>query len=258
MLLIYLDKNYIRPPQSNETGIIGLMKVPDWASDELKEKIVLEAGGPMVKLDENTANTVAESLRSVSWIHNITVQTTTDSVQVYASYRKPVAVIQSGQIKFYIDSEQVVLDYVPMPDLKIVEIKGIMLENDELRLGQRWERDDLAAGIKILGEIYQMSMTETPKNPLIDEIASIDLSNYQGRRNKSKPHIVLYSTDNTEIQWGAEFGAGTLYFESPDYQKLAKLFSYYDQEGTLNGGSKIKFINLRDPQDKIPLPIDNY
>jgi hypothetical protein len=37
---------------------------------------------------------------------------------------------------------------------------------------------------------------------------------------------------------------------------LAKLYSYYEEFGTLLGGAK--YINLRDPQETIPRPTDKY
>jgi len=46
------------------------------------------------------------------------------------------------------------------------------------------------------------------------------------------------------------------HLELSDEEKLASLYSYYKDYGTLSGG--VKFINLRDPRDNIPLPIDKY
>jgi hypothetical protein len=46
------------------------------------------------------------------------------------------------------------------------------------------------------------------------------------------------------------------HLEATDEDKLAKLYGYYKEYGSLMG--RAKYINLRDPQDKIPLPIDKY
>jgi len=101
-----------------------------------------------------------------------------------------------------------------------------------------------------------MDRALVPDKPLLYEIDRINVSNFNGRQNKHRPHIVLYSRDNTEIMWGAEVGQWQRHLESTDEQKLAKLYSYYKEFGTLSGG--VKYINLRDPRDKIPLPIDKY
>jgi hypothetical protein len=101
-----------------------------------------------------------------------------------------------------------------------------------------------------------MDRLVTPDKPLLYEIASVDVSNFKGRENSRFPHIVLYTKDNTEIIWGAEVGTWQQFLESTDEQKLAKLYEYYKKHGSLLGG--VKYINLRDPQDNIPLPIDKY
>jgi hypothetical protein len=41
-----------------------------------------------------------------------------------------------------------------------------------------------------------------------------------------------------------------------DEQKIARLYSYFYEKGTLLGGAKV--INLRDPKETVPLPIDKY
>ena len=41
-----------------------------------------------------------------------------------------------------------------------------------------------------------------------------------------------------------------------DEEKIARLYSLYEQEGSL--ANSVKFINLWEPQKKVPQPIDNY
>jgi len=96
----------------------------------------------------------------------------------------------------------------------------------------------------------------TPDKPLLYEIDYIDVSNFEGREDTRFPHIVLYATDKTEIIWGAEIATWQRYLEATDEEKLAKLYGYYKEHGSLLNG--VKYINLRNPQDKIPLPIDKY
>jgi len=101
-----------------------------------------------------------------------------------------------------------------------------------------------------------MDESVTPEKPLLNEIDSIDMSNFNGRQHNSQPHIILYTKDNTEIIWGAEFGTWQRHLEATDGEKLAKLYGYYKEYGSLSGGAK--YINLRDPQNDVPLPIDKY
>jgi hypothetical protein len=122
--------------------------------------------------------------------------------------------------------------------------------------GEVWQRDDLAAAVEILDRLDHMDKAITPNKPLLFEVDRIDVSNFNGRQNKRYAHIILYSKDNSQIIWGAELGTWQRHLESTDEEKLAKLYSYYKDYGTLSGGAR--YINLRDPRDKIPLPIDRY
>lgn len=255
LLLIYAEK-YVKSTRGVQTGTVVLVDTPQWVGEQLKAKILANAGGRTFRLDEEAAQLVAENLKSSAWLSDIKALTTNKSIEVHAIYRKPIALVKSGLNNFYVDSEQVVMDYVPMPHLLIVEIRGLTPVIQMPKFGEVWRRDDLAAAIKLLERINRMDRDVTPTKPLLREIAAIDVSNYQGRKNSSRPHIVLYTNDNIEIQWGAELGAWQKYLESTDEQKLAKLYGYYKEKGTLSG--REQYIILRDPRDNIPLPIDRY
>jgi hypothetical protein len=165
-------------------------------------------------------------------------------------------VVKSGLRKSYLDDEQVVLDFVPMPNLPIVEVKGLSPMTKMPQPGEVWQRDDVAAAVAVLSRLDRMDGLATPDKPLLREIDSIDVSNFGGRKNTGQPHIVLYTKDGTEVIWGAEIGMWGQHLEATDEDKLAKLYGYYKEYGSLMG--RAKYINLRDPQDKIPLPIDKY
>jgi hypothetical protein len=152
-----------------------------------------------------------------------------------------------------------VLDYVPLPVLPIVEVVGLATTTDMPQPGKAWLCDDLAAATTILDRMNQMDRSFASDKPLLFEIDRIDMRNFNGRRDKSEPHIVLYTKDNIPIIWGAEWGKWQQHLETTDEEKLAKLWGHYDQhDGKLSDGVKYIIINLRDPQDKIPLPIDKY
>ena len=259
--LMHLEK-YVKEtiPARQGAGDLELADVPLWVSDQLKEKVytIATAKGSNLGLDDDTALSVQRNIEElIPWLDEVKVRATHNILRVEARWRKPLALVKSGLIKFYVDAEQVVLDFMPMPDeLPIVEIKGLPLITKIPPLGEVWQRDDLASAIMILDRLDHMDKSLTPDKPLLYEIDRIDVSNFNGRQNSRHAHIILYSKDNTEIIWGAEVGKWQQHLESTDEQKLAKLHAYYKEYGTLSGG--VKFINLRDPRDKIPLPIDKY
>lgn len=258
--LMLLEKYVSRTVPAPQAAVeLELAGVPAWVNEQLEERVYAAAQGKgeRLRLDEETALSVQRNLvRQVVWLDDVRVRTTHNCLRVEGRWRKPVALVQSGPAKFYVDGEQVVLDFVPIAGLPIVEIKGLPATTKSPPLGGVWLRDDLAAAIAILNRLDQMDRSLAPDKPLLNEIDRIDISNFNGRENSRRAHIVLYTKDDTEITWGAEVGKWHEHLESTDEQKLAKLYGYYTEYGTLSGGAK--YINLRDPRDKIPLPIDRY
>jgi len=258
--LMSLEK-YVKAtiPAQEGSGELVLADVPLWVSDQLKEKVrtIATAKGSNLGLDDETVLSVQRNIEELApWLDDVKVRAAHNILRVEARWRKPIALVKSGTIKFYVDTEQVVLDYMEMPNLPIVEIKGLPPVAKIPPLGQVWQRDDLAAAVTILDRLDQMDRTLTPDKPLLNEIDRIDVSNFNGRQNSRLAHIILYSKDNSQIIWGAEVGQWQRHLESTDEDKLAKLYSYYKDYGSLSGGAR--YINLRDPRDKIPLPIDKY
>jgi hypothetical protein len=251
---LYFAQMYVTSARPAGTGPLELMNVPEWASSELKAKIRAAAGGKTFRLNEEAAEIVAENLASVVWLDNIKIQTTHKQVLIKARWRKPLAMVKLGSQSFYVDDELVVLDFVPMPNLPIVKIEGLSAKVPSP--GEIWQSNDLDAAVTILAKLDQMDKAVTPGKPLLYEIDRIDVSNFAGRKNSQLPHIVLYAKDNTEIIWGAEFGEWQRYLEAKDEEKLAKLYAYYKEYRSLSGG--VKYINLRDPQDNVPQPVDKY
>jgi hypothetical protein len=255
--LVFLEK-YVKETVPVDDVYLELAGVPFWASEELKQKVHAAAIGKAGNgLGEDIAQSVRRNLdQHTAWLDDVKVLSTYDRLRVEGRWRKPIGLIKFGRLQFYVDAERVVLDYVPLPDLPIVEIKGLPPVTKTPPLGEVWQRDDLAAAVMILDRLDHMDKTLTPNKPLLYEIDRIDVSNFNGLQNSRYAHIILYSKDNSQIIWGAELGKWQQHLESTDEEKLAKLYGYYKDYGTLSGGAR--YINLRDPRDKIPLPIDKY
>ena len=255
-LLLHFAGNYVKSVSPVGTGPLELVDVPEWASEELRAKIRAAAGGETFRLDDGVAQLVAGNLASVAWLRDAKVQTTHNSVCASAVFRKPVALVKSGLQKFYVDEDLVVLDFVALPNLPIVSIKGLSASANVPPPGEVWHKDDLAAAVTILARLDRMDELVSPDRPLLYEIDSIDVSNFNGRENSRAAHIILYAKDGAEIIWGAQMGAWQRYLEATDEEKLAKLYGYYKECGTLLNG--VKYINLREPQETIPQPVDKY
>lgn len=244
---------------SAHTKSIVLEDPPAWVGQQLKKKIydAAIAGIKDLTPGENTTRSIQSNLQhGVAWLDDVKVQTTHEQIIIQAAYRRPIALVKLGLHKFYVDEELTVLDFVPISNLPIVKVEGLSSVMKIPSPGQVWRREDLAEAVAILVKLDRMDRLVTPDKPLLYEIESIDVSNYKGRQDKRFAHIIFYAKDSTEIIWGAEIGTWAQHFEAKDEEKLAKLYNYYKQRGSLQHGAK--YINLRDPQSSLPLPIDRY
>ena len=257
---VFLEKYVKNTTQfAQKSAVIELVDVPTWVNESLKQKILsaARAGGEDLILNEDVAASVQQNIEElIAWLDNTTVSTTHDRLLIKANWRKPLAAVTKNRKTVYIDKDLVVLDFLPMSSLPIVSVKGLATSTNVPPPGQIWEIEDLDAAIQILERFDRMDKIVTPDRKLLFEIDSIDVTNFDGRKNSKKPHILLYAKDQTQIIWGAEIGSWQRNLEASDEQKLAKLYAYYKEHGSLLGGAK--YINLRDPQQSIPRPTDKY
>ncbi|HBG78038.1 MAG TPA: hypothetical protein DDW84_04200 [Phycisphaerales bacterium] len=260
---VFLDR-YVKANLKLEkkTVPIHLLNFPDWGSEELKQKIVAEAAGDSkdLKLSDSAAMRIGENIAEFSWLYNTKVQIGNQAIVIDAQYRLPVALIKTNDSQYFIASDLVVLDYVNISKLPIVEITGVPAHRLTWRsVGTKWDSEDVVAAVELLALFARMDSEVVPDKPLLAEIKSIDMSNFNGRRSSSQPHIVLYAKDGTEIRWGAQKGAWQRYLEARDEEKLTLLYNTYQELGTvqLRAAQKGAFIDLVKPQS-LSLPIDRY
>lgn len=257
--LAFLDE-YVKDRQelSEKTAALELVNPPPWVSEQLKHKIytAARAGGEDLKLDDDAAASVQQNIRTyIAWLDDVQVKATHDSLRIEGIWRKPLALIDASGEPFYVDANSIVLDYVSVPALAIVEITGVSARHVP-PIGGVFEREDVAAAINLLEWLDRMDSRVSAEKPLLFEIDRIDVGNFNGRRDRTEPHIVLYAEDGTEIIWGAEIGTWQRHLEATDKDKIANLYEYYRQHGTLLGGAR--YINLRYPQNGIVQPVDEY
>jgi hypothetical protein len=261
---VFLDR-YVKTNLNlaKKTVDIHLINFPDWGSEELKQKIVAVAAGDSkdLSLSESAAMRIGENIADFAWLYNAKVQIGNQAIVIDAQYRLPVALVKTDDSQYFIASDLVVLDYVNITKLStIVEITGVPAHRLTWRsVGTKWDSEDVVAAVELLALLDKMDKEVVPDKPLLAEIKSIDMSNFQGRRSSSQPHIVLYAKDGTEIRWGAQKGAWQRYLEAKDEEKLTLLYNTYQELGTvqLKAAQKGTFIDLVKPQS-LSLPIDRY
>lgn len=249
-------EGYVQSAAPTQEGSLILVDVPDWVKWDLQNLVAQVAGGTRFPLTEDTAEVLARNLSAMSWLHDIHVRVTHDSVLVRAQWRKPVIRIEIRETSsnIYIDENLVVIDYMPMPHLPIVKAAGVS-QNIVPLPGQKFDQGDVSAAVQLALLLNQTDAAYAPKTPLLEQIASIDVSNYKGRNDAQKEHIVLNTKDRAQIIWGAEIGEYVKFGEASDEEKLASLYGYYKESGSF---AEAKYINLRYPQGRVYLPIDKY
>ncbi len=259
---VFLEK-YVNEtsPVAAGRGSLKLMQTPDWFNAELESRIIKYAGGGSVDLNENTAETLAENLGKLPWLYYIKVQTANETAQIYTKYRKPLAIVSDRNSKYYVAWQEpdnlsenrnvIVLDHFPIAAMPMVEIKGFATKKIPA-VGEMWHADDIFAAIKLLELLGNMDKESTPDKPLLDEIASVDITNLEGRKHSRNAHILLWTHDGTEVRWGAALGEAARYLEASKKEKLNKLYSFYKEYGSLQ--RLVPVIELRVPEKDIPRP----
>jgi hypothetical protein len=238
-------------------GPLALEDPPAWVEESLplQDKIIAAAGSAYLPLQEDVAKALSANLSAVVWLADVQVHVTPTDVRIRAYWRRPVAMLEMGTVRFYVDQDLVVLDYVDMPHLGIKRVTGVQWPQVPY-LGEVLDGNDLREAIDILALLEWMDIRTTPGRPLLSEIEGIDVSNFQGRKSTKDPHVVLFAKDGTHVIWGAEIGTWAKHLEARDEEKLGRLYSYYKECGTLMG--LVKYIDLRAPQYEVPSPIDQY
>ncbi len=246
----YLDK-HVQATSSvvSDYGQLYLVNKPDWFNSQLMRNVEIAAGSKHFALEEGVAEYIHEGLESMLWLYDVKVQTTSKAIKITAGYRKPMALVNYKGKKYYVADDLMVLDYVPLGKLPIPEMTGY---GDVPVAGEAMDSDAVASAVEIIKIIDKMDSISKIERPLLGEIASVDMSNLGGRQHSKKPHIVLRANDGTQVYWGAAVGEASRYVEASEKEKLAMLYGFYAEHGTLQG--MIKFIELRYPQKERPTP----
>jgi len=245
----YLEK-YVKniSPVAQPTGPLVFPRdnVPEWFNEELAGLIRDTAGGRTFELNENSAQAVGKRLMDLAWLEDLKVQTTKDSLRVTAKYRKPIAFIKLGNRKYCVDKNLVAMRHLNISKLPIVEITGSTLASiEDINV-----QEDIQAAVKLIELLSAMDREIRPIPPLLNDIAKIDVSNFDGRKHnsKSESHINLYTKDGKLIYWGSALGKTTGNIEETDEDKLSKLYDFFtrDEKNTLLNRN-INYIELRNP-----------
>jgi hypothetical protein len=215
--------------------------VPNWLHEEnwqnvlpaLEEHVALD---PMTDpYDDRLSPWVAQRLAESPWIADVhRVSKHADgSVKVYASFRKPFAIVQHRGAAYLVDEAGIRLPRrwasrsVNRAGWMVIE--GAAASPPEP--GGQWEGEDLAGGLRLARFLYRAEAAS--QLPFRAEIRAIDVSNFRGRRSPRAGWLQLtMKNPRAYIHWGLppgeEYG-----IEASAERKLACLCDLHAGRGRL-------------------------
>ncbi len=245
-----------RPPR------VVLKNRPVWMSDFLADQIA-EVARPRVPhsaMDHQMLVDVTGLLRANPWIREVRQvrrafhKRPGDTLEIDCEYRAPVALVKSGDFYWLIDAEGVKLPEQYTQD----QIKKVVYGQDgrvSIRViegvtrwppesGQKWTGDDLQAGLDLVKLLHGQNFS--------DDILSIDVTNFMGRKDTREAQLVLGTSYGTHIRWGRPVNARDFFVEVSTAQKLDYLRRVYNEFHRVDGNQP--WIDIR--FDKITYPSD--
>ena len=225
---------------------VELEDPPRWASRELIENVCLSTG---IRQDDDFSDPELvkswnANLAQNPWVKKInSLRKRYDGLlKIDCELRQPIASIQAGAKLCYVDVEGVLLPVVPLEGSEghLVRLQGCNLKS--ISTGDYIKSESLLAGIEVLTEIRNTDNQLPREDQLWEELAVMDVSNFEGRIAKGESHLVIYTADNTEIRWGAAKNRERPFYEAPLVTKLIHLYRSHKRYNSL---SRYEFVDLR-------------
>jgi len=228
---------------------VQLVDPPRWVSEELRDYLCLETCGIEsgdFLLDKHLTRKWAANLAKNPWVKHIRqVRKRYDGlVEIDCELRQPIASIKQGSEVYYLDVEGVILPVLPLEGTlgHVVCLRGESA--GQIVPGDSIDSAAILAGIEVLAMIRQVDEQLPRAERLWHELASLDVANYEGRKDSAQAHLKLYTKNNhTEVRWGAAVDRSRVYYEAPEKYKVERLYQAHRLYGTLD---RFEYIELRD------------
>lgn len=256
---------------------VKLAARPDWMPESLAARIAATFLPPSPRYyDQELTERVRRRAEANPWVRRVirvekypTDDPQVATVEVEAEFRMPFAAAPAEAALAYVDAEGVRLPAEQVPKwasksrtrpgdapettfylsrddappgralsrVHYVVIGGLAAPSPPV--GQRWEGDDLAAGLRLIALISG--------RPYAWQITAVDVRNYDGRVSRSEPHLRMYAQQGRSRRTDIRFGR----FRAPegDYnvspaRKLSYLDEYVDDHGGRLAGMN-RYIDLQ-------------
>jgi hypothetical protein len=243
---------------------VVLKTKPEWMSDFLADQIA--ATVPRVSssaFDHDLLVTAVAKLQKNPWVQKVHQvrrvygEQPGDTIEVDCEFRSPVALVHFKDSYWLVDNDGVKLpeeftaDQVPKITtgrdgrINIRVIDGV--RQPPPAAGQKWVGQDLAAGLELVKLFYG--------KPYLEEVPTIDVSNFAGRVHHGDPQLVLGTRYGTQVWWGRPITAKDFFVEVPASRKLQILQAAVQQRGRIDAGKSYLDVRYEDylvPADAPP------
>jgi hypothetical protein len=241
---------------------VVLANRPPWMSQALAEQIIgtVRPVGLHSVFDRELLMETASAMAVNPWIKEVRQVRRTyvhgpgDTLEVDCVYRTPTALVQWQDNYWLVDGDGCKLPamypsrqipramYDAQGKLALRVIQGV--NRPPVRTGKIWPGDDLAAGLEMVKLLAGQ--------PFAEEIPTVDVSNFGGRRDSLAAQIVLVTRYGTQIRWGRQPSAKDYFVEVPTSQKLQSLSDIFSEMHRVDGGQP--WIDLRFDRVTYPSP----
>jgi len=246
----YLDGYVHRIAQAREVSLtVSLKNPPRWAGEELIEMVCLSSGirSDDFLLEKDLTPDWVANLERNPWIRKVNRirKFYNGRVELDCEFRQPIASVKQHQQTYYLDPEGVVLPYAPV-SCHLIRLDGIHGSIPEP--GGTISNSDGLAGLEVLTKILQMDEQLPRTDRIWNELAVLDVSNYEGRISSTHSHLTLFTNNMTEIRWGAAVGRSLPFHEADFKYKLSTLYRTFKKFRSLD---TMQYVDLRDwPKEK--------
>ncbi len=227
------------PPYQVSASSLRLVDGPAWLTPGILAELdvaLLDPDFPQrfSLLDEGVTRRIAEAYERCVWVeavkriekHDPRVDPDRPPLEIVLTFRRPLAFVRTGRGYCLLDARGVRLPGVYRePRLgaeRLLVVRGASVRPPEV--GRSWSEAALLAGLRVADAVG-------PRRERF-RLATVDVSNYGGRRDPQEPEIVLVTASGTRIKWGkAPSPEADRLLEKSPAEKLAYLAFVYEQMG---------------------------
>lgn len=227
-------KTYIASHQTTriQPQAVQLVDAPSWMSPLLTLQLQQQVADELMAnpMDLTSLNRAVKTLQASPWVDNVQriTRTRDNTVTVHASYRQPVAMVQSQHGYHPIDNQ---LHRLPglylesqLKQVGLPVISGVRPTSTPA--GMVWDDASLQAGLELVHMI--------DSQPWFSQVKSVDVSQ---RDVRGRIRLALITHNGGTVQWGYAPGKGHP-IEVTDVAKLNALAGLYQRCGQIDAGGR--------------------